>query len=550
MTEVFRTIVWVYLHPQETLLGLIAACGVFLAVLFLINRVPVSYNVLNLVVRWKNTAMTALAFTMVISLLTVMLGFVNGMYALTENSGQPGNLLILAEGATDESFSNLGFSDLSDLENQRGIVKDADGRPLTSRETYLVASQPIKDPQPGRPKRRFLQVRGVDDAERSARVHALTLHPGSSWFSEAGVREIEGRSGLSLVEVVLGNGIAGELGADRSPAELAKAKNPERLDTGDIFHVGDREWVVSGVLQPSGSTYDSEVWAKQSLIGPMFGKSGCTTLVARTYVDKALVEDAIAGKLVKIVEETIAPDPDLVAAAEARGEKPPESTVKVTETPLVWLAEEHKKLLQERVAALPADNPEAEVSLDGLPPRTVKALRDAAATRLKKFFTTEYEKSAVAPQVESEYFANLSSTNIQFLVAIAVVTCIMSLGGIFGVMNTMFATISQRTKDIGVLRLLGYKRGQILVSFLLESLVLAVFGGLVGCALGSLADGFTANSIVTGGPGGGGKFVVLRITVDSVILGCGLLLSIGMGFLGGLIPAFTAMRLTALEALR
>ncbi|MDP1799545.1 MAG: ABC transporter permease [Planctomycetaceae bacterium] len=539
MAEIFRTVVWVYLHPQETLLGLIAACAVVLVLLFLINRVPVSYNVLNLMVRWKNTAMTALAFTMVIGLLIVMLGFVNGMYALTQNSGQPGNLLILAEGATDESFSNLGFADLSDLENQRGIVKDADGQPLTSRETYLIASQPILNPQPGRPKRRFLQVRGVDDAPRSARVHNMELQPGGEWFSSAGVREVEGRNGLSLVEVVLGNGIAGELGADRSPEELAKAKNKDRLDTGDIFHVGDREWIVAGVLKPSGSTYDSEVWAKQSLIGPMFGKSGCTTLVARTFVDKSLVEDAISGKLVKIVE---------APTKEENGK-----TVKVgedTQVPLVWLTEEHKKLLADRVKELPADNPEAEVSLTGLPPRTAKALHDAAATRLKTFFTTEYEKAAVAPQVESEYFANLSSTNIQFLVAIAVVTCIMSLGGIFGVMNTMFAAISQRTKDIGVLRLLGYKRWQILVSFLLESLVLAVFGGIIGCLIGSLADGFTANSIVTGGPGGGGKFVVLRITIDSVILGCGLLLSIGMGFLGGLIPAFTAMRLTALEALR
>lgn len=539
----FKLIVWGYLHPQEALLSVLGLCAVFFAGLMLINRVPVSYNVLNLAVRWKNTAMTALAFTMVIGLLTVMLGFVNGMYALTQNSGQPGNLLILAEGSTDESFSNLGFSDLSDLENQRGIVKDAEGRPLASRETYLVASQPITNPQPGRPKRRFLQVRGVDDPERSARVHNMSLQPSSGWFSDAGVREVEGREGLSLVEVVLGNGIAGELSADRTPEELARAKHKDRLDAGDTFRVGDREWLVVGVMKPSGSTYDSEVWAKQSLIGPMFGKSGYTTLVVRTFVDRTLVEAALEDRLMKTVKETVSTGKKDAAGAEIKEEKE-------VEVPLVWLADEHKQLLDDRLAALPEDQPDAEVSLEGLPPRTAKALHDAAAFRLKEFFTKEYEKSAVAPQVESEYFANLSATNIQFLVAIAIVTCIMSLGGIFGVMNTMFATVSQRTKDIGVLRLLGYKRWQILVSFLLESLVLAAFGGVVGCLIGSFADGFTANSIVTGGPGGGGKFVVLRITVDSIILGSGLLLSIGMGFLGGLIPAFTAMRLTALEALR
>ena len=68
-------------------------------------------------------------------------------------------------------------------------------------------------------------------------------------------------------------------------------------------------------------------------------------------------------------------------------------------------------------------------------------------------------------------------------------TAIMAVGGVFGVMNTMFAAISNRIKDIGVLRILGYARWQILVSFLLESLVIALLGGLLGCALGSLANG-------------------------------------------------------------
>ena len=131
-----------------------------------------------------------------------------------------------------------------------------------------------------------------------------------------------------------------------------------------------------------------------------------------------------------------------------------------------------------------------------------------------------------------------------------IVALIMSLGGLFGVMNTMFAAISQRTKDIGVLRLLGFKRWQILVSFLLESMILALVGGAVGCLLGSLCDGFTANSIVTGGPGGGGKFVVLRLTVDASTIAMGMLLALAMGFFGGLIPSLGAMRLSALKALR
>jgi ABC-type lipoprotein release transport system permease subunit len=79
---------------------------------------------------------------------------------------------------------------------------------------------------------------------------------------------------------------------------------------------------------------------------------------------------------------------------------------------------------------------------------------------------------------------------------------------------------------------------------------MGLVGGVIGCALGSLCDGFTANGIVSGGPGGGGKFVVLRLTVDASTLAVGMMMSLGIGFFGGLIPAMSAMRLSALEALR
>lgn len=421
--------------------------------LALLVRIPLSYNLLNLRVRWKTTLLTASAFTLVIALLTVMLAFVNGMAQLTESSGQPGNVIILSEGSSDEAFSNLGFSDVGDLENQPGILRE-DGRPLVSRETYLVVNQPIADPPPGRPRRRFLQLRGLDDGEISGKVHGIQLHPGGTWFSDAGVRALENETGLSAVECVLGEGIARELALD----EKTKLPNRERLEPGDTFQLNDRPWIVTGVMQSTGSTFDSEVWAKRSLIGPMFGKESYTSLVART-----------------------------------------------------------------------ADH--------------------EAAIKLKDFFNNEYKKAAVAALIETEYFASLSETNKQFLYAIIFVTVVLAVGGIFGVMNTMFAAISQRTKDIGVLRVLGYSRRQILVSFLLESLTIALIGGIAGCVVGSFADGYTANSIVSGGQGGG-KFVVLQLVVDANTIAAGIMLTMLMGYLGGLLPSLNAIRLTALEALR
>src|SRR6188768_2337439 len=134
---------------------------VIVACLALVGKVPVRYNLRNLQVRWRTTIMTGLAFTLVIGLNTIMLAFVNGMYKLTQGSGQPGNVMVLSEGATDEAFSNLGFSDVGDIELQPGVLRDEANQPLVSRETYVVVNQPVRIRLPGRPRGRFTQVRGV-----------------------------------------------------------------------------------------------------------------------------------------------------------------------------------------------------------------------------------------------------------------------------------------------------------------------------------------------------------------------------------------------------
>ncbi len=486
--------------------GLIGASVLLYASLCFIGKVPLSYNFMNLVARKWTTLMTAGAFVLVIGLQTMMLAFVNGMYAMTDNTGHPGNVMIMAEGATDEAFSTLNFADATDIETQDGVLKE-EGQALISRETYLNVVQTMDKPAPGRPRRRFLQVRGVDDAAMSAKVHMMKLRDGGQWFSQAGVQAIN-KDGETAIEVVVGYGIARELGADRQPEEVAKAKNRERLEVGETFDVGGRLWLITGIMEQSGSLYDSEIWTKQSQIGPLFGKPNYSTFVLRADPNfrKDQREAFFAEKERKVQEA-------------------------------------FDKAVAEKAADKSAPVPVRE--------KLVRPTSDDAwaSLQLRDFFANEYKKAQLAPFVETAYFSTLTATNQQFLIGALVLCAIMSLGGIFGVMNTMFAAISQRTKDIGVLRLLGYKRWQILVSFLFESMLLALFGGLLGCAIGSLADGYTATSIVSGAMGGG-KAIVLRMTVDLSTLALGMLLAVIMGFLGGLIPSLSAMRLTALEALR
>jgi hypothetical protein len=128
-----------------------AAAAIFVLLAF--NRVPLGYNFRNLTVRWKTTLLTALAFTLVIALLTVMQAFVNGMRKLTENSGRPDNLLVLSDGAPDEAISNLAVGDLSELEHLPQVLRRG-ARPFASRETFIVANQAVEVAGAAQPLRR------------------------------------------------------------------------------------------------------------------------------------------------------------------------------------------------------------------------------------------------------------------------------------------------------------------------------------------------------------------------------------------------------------
>jgi ABC-type antimicrobial peptide transport system permease subunit len=100
-----------------------------------------------------------------------------------------------------------------------------------------------------------------------------------------------------------------------------------------------------------------------------------------------------------------------------------------------------------------------------------------------------------------------------------------------------------------VLRIIGYSRWQILISFLLESLLLAVVGGALGVLLGYAVHGAEQTSFVSGGQGTG-KTVVFKMIVDEGVLQTAATFTLVMGLLGGLVPALSAMRQKPLEALR
>ena len=456
-----------------------------LGLLLLIGRVPIAYNARYLWVRKRDTILTALAFTVVVALVLVLLAFVNGMYKLNEGTGVPGNVMVLSDGATDELFSNLGYGDVSNAERVV-VTEDSLGRPLprpvpvargvpgpdgsisvipmqtpkekeppgtvalASYESYMVMNQLIPGKPGERERRRFLQVRALKSAAVAGAVHNIELEPGGRWFSDDGVHH---ESGGKYIPCVIGQGAAGTMGPD-----VGKAK----LGVGDTFSLGDKDWVVVGVMKSSGTTYGSEIW----------------TSVNNVVVSKAGKGDKFTTLVVRM-----------------------------------------------------ADN------------------SDESARAMAHHLQFRYDQAKLKAYSEPDYYKELTKTNETFLTWIVALALIMAVGGVFGVMNTMFASIAARIKEVGVLRILGFKRWQILISFMLESLAIAAVGGVLGCCLGYLANGFEAASTLSGG-NGGGKSVALTMVVDYQTVAAGLLFTLVMGRLGGLVPALSAMRMEILDSLR
>lgn len=128
---------------------------------------------------------------------------------------------------------------------------------------------------------------------------------------------------------------------------------------------------------------------------------------------------------------------------------------------------------------------------------------------------------------------------------------IMGTGAIFGAMNTMFAAVAHRTAEIGTLRALGFSRGSILVSFVSESLCLALLGYVIGVILGigavELVNRFM-QGVAFQLPSFSTAVVTLRVSAVSLLIAFGL--AVAMGLIGGFFPARRAAKLQVTEALR
>lgn len=165
----------------------------------------------------------------------------------------------------------------------------------------------------------------------------------------------------------------------------------------------------------------------------------------------------------------------------------------------------------------------------------------------KDALTTD-PRMVVTPQREPEYYASRSE-QLHLLIRILgyTVAVIMGIGAVFGALNVMYAAVATRTVEIATLRALGFGGLPVVVSVLIESLLLALAGGLVG-ALGAYLffNGYTVNTL---------NFqtfsqVAFDFRVTPALIQKGLLWALAMGLIGGLFPAVRAARLPVVDALR
>ena len=148
---------------------------------------------------------------------------------------------------------------------------------------------------------------------------------------------------------------------------------------------------------------------------------------------------------------------------------------------------------------------------------------------------------------ETRYYLDQSEAMARFLRILGLtLTIIFSLGAVIGAMITMYASVANRTVEIGTLRALGFEKKSILVAFVLEALFLGLLGGLAGIFCASFMQLITISTM------NWSTFseLAFSFSLTGAIVWKSLLFSLVMGLVGGLLPAFRAARLNIVEALR
>lgn len=386
-------------------------------------RLPLQYNLRNLVVRRTMTLMTAGGIALVVAVLVLTLALAHGFSATLVATGRADNAIVLRGGATSEMMSSLSRESARIVAADPAVARGPDGEPLAQPEMVVLVNL-LRRGDPGASSN--VSVRGVDP-------QVFALRPD--------IRLREGRMlRPGMDEVLVGRKL------DR---------RFEGCGLGETLRMGGRDWRVVGTFDAGGSGFDSEIWGDREAFLPAFDRVEYSSLTLR-LTDPARLADLLAR-------------------------------------------------------------------LEGDP------------------------RVRAEPQIEREYYRLQSQQLAGVIRALGLfLVVVMAAGAVFGALNTMYAAVGSRSREIATLLALGFPPRAILASFLVEAVLLCLIGGVLGCLLALPVHG------VSTGTTNWASFseVAFEFRISPGILAIGLLASVALGLVGGYFPARAAARRTVSEALR
>lgn len=148
---------------------------------------------------------------------------------------------------------------------------------------------------------------------------------------------------------------------------------------------------------------------------------------------------------------------------------------------------------------------------------------------------------------ETEYYRRASQQMTTFIQVLGtLVALVMALGAVFAALNTMYSAVAERSREIATIRALGFGEGAVVLSFVIEALLVALAGGIVGCLAALPLNGLVTQTM---------NFqtfshLSFAFRITPVVVGWGIVFALLMGLVGGLPPAVRAARVPVVVALR
>jgi putative ABC transport system permease protein len=173
---------------------------------------------------------------------------------------------------------------------------------------------------------------------------------------------------------------------------------------------------------------------------------------------------------------------------------------------------------------------------------TSESALDGLRTRL-----TGDPRMRVQVDRETDYYAKASQMLTGLILGLGtLVATVMGLGAVFSALNTMYSAVAERSREIATIRAVGFASGAVILSFVVEGLLIALVGGIVGCVAVLPVNGLTTSTM---------NFqtfshLSFAFQITPPLLGIGLLFALAMGLAGGVPPAIRAARLPITVALR